>query len=213
VGGAAAFVRGGILRLLQPAIPFVTEELWDYFGYGEAYSLIRAPWPEPVEAAEPDSARATVEKVVRVISEIRSVRSEMNMPPSVEIPVRWVEQESGWMPILLEAYWQDQIRRLGRVSDMAPLQGAIPRGSAQIVLDEALLVLPLEGVVDVPKERARLQRELERAQTEADKLVAKISNEDFRRRAPEEVVEENEARMRAALDEVARLVAALARIE
>ena len=78
---------GVILRLLHPAIPFVTEELWDRFGYGADYSLIRAPWPTQVATTDGAAARAELDWVVRLITEVRSVRHEMNVPPGTPAPV------------------------------------------------------------------------------------------------------------------------------
>ncbi len=78
---------GVILRLLHPAMPFVTEELWDRFGYGAPCSLIRAPWPEPFAVPGAAEARAELDWVVRLIGEVRTVRAEMNVPPSLRAPV------------------------------------------------------------------------------------------------------------------------------
>ena len=211
VRGAAAFVLGVVLRLLHPVIPFVTEELWDYFRYGEEYSLIRAPWPERVPVRDAEAARAELDWVVRLVSQVRTVRAEMNVPPGTPTPVLLKDAA----PATLEraTRWTDQIRRLARASELRSLDSEVPAGSAQAVVDEATIVLPLSGVIDVAAERARLLRERERAAAEVEKIARKLANEDFVRRAPEEVVEENRERLEAARAEVARLEAALARIE
>ena len=82
VRGTAGHVLGVLLRLLHPAIPFVTEELWDRFGYGAPCSLIRAPWPEPMPVADAVQARAELDWLTRFIGEVRAVRNEMNVPPA-----------------------------------------------------------------------------------------------------------------------------------
>jgi valyl-tRNA synthetase len=210
VRGTAAFVLGEALRMLHPAIPFVTEELWDHFGYGEKFSLIRAPWPEPVPVHDATAARAELDWLVRLVSEVRTVRSEMNVPPGTATPILLKDAA----PATLERAerWRDQIRQLARASEVRALAGEVPAGSAQAVVDEATVVLPLAGAIDVAAERARLLRERERAAAEAEKLARKLANTDFVARAPEEVVEENRERLAAARAEVARLEAALARI-
>jgi valyl-tRNA synthetase len=101
---------------------------------------------------------------------------------------------------------------LARVSDLGPLDGTIPQGAAQSVLDEATLVLPLAGVIDLDAERARLARDVGRAEEEVEKLVRKLDNADFVNRAKPEVVEENRERLAAARAQLARLKAALQRI-
>ena len=207
----AAFVLGVVLRLLHPAIPFVTEELWDYFGYGEEFSLIRAPWPAAVPVHEAAAARAELGWVVRLVSEVRTVRAEMRVPLSVEVPILLKDAASDTM--VRAARWLDQIRRLARAADVRAVAGEVPAGSAQALLDEAVVVLPLAGVIDVAGERARLIRERDRAAAEAEKIERKLANADFVARAPEEVVEENRDRLAAARAEVARLEAAIGRIE
>jgi valyl-tRNA synthetase len=108
--------------------------------------------------------------------------------------------------------WIEAIRRLARASEFARLAGEVPKGAAQLVLDEATVVLPLAGIVDVGSERTRLTRERDKAAGEARKIVQKLDNADFVRRAPEEVVEENRDRLAAMQADIARLEAALLRI-
>jgi valyl-tRNA synthetase len=207
----AAYVLGTILRLLHPAMPFVTEELWDRFGYGEPYSLIRTAWPEPREVSDAAMARAELDWVVRLISDVRSVRTEMNVPPGTLTPI--LLREASGETLARGQRWMEAIRRLARASELRGLEGAMPKGAAQVVLDEATVVLPLADVIDVSAERARLGKERDKAAGEARKVAQKLGNADFVRRAPEEVVEENRERLTAMQADIARLEAALQRIE
>ncbi len=208
--GAAQHVLGVILRLLHPAMPFVTEELWGHFGYGPACSLIRAPWPGAVPVAEAEAARAELGWVVSLISEVRAVRAEVNVPPSVMTPL--LVKDAAPESLARAARWMEAIRRLGRVTEIAPLAGDPPRGVAQAVVGEATVMLPLADVIDLGAERARLAKARAAAEAEARKIAAKLGNADFVARAPEEVVEENRERLAEAEAEMARLDAALARI-
>jgi valyl-tRNA synthetase len=208
---AAAHVLGTILRLLHPVMPFVTEELWDRFGYGEPFSLIRAPWPEPVHVPDATAARAELDWVVQLISEVRSVRTEMNVSPAMLTPILLRDATS--QTLVRAQQWIDAIRRLARASEVTPLVGEMPKGSAQLMLDEATVVLPLADAIDVGAERTRLTRERDKAAREARKIGQKLDNADFVRRAPEEVVEENRERLAAINTDIARLEAALQRIE
>ena len=210
VKATAAHVLGIILRLLHPAMPFVTEELWDRFGYGEPGSLIRAAWPEAPPVPGGGEAGAELDWVVRFIGEVRAVRSEMNVPAATTTPV--LLRDAAPETLARAARWIEPIRRMARVTEVKALDGTMPAGSAQAVLDEATLVLPLAGVIDLAAERARLGKERAKAAAEADKLDRKLANADFVSRAPEEVVEDNRERLAASRAEVARLAAALERL-
>jgi len=210
VKGAAGHVFGTILRLLHPVMPFVTEELWHRFGYGAEGSLIRTAWPEAVAVRDAEAARAELDWVVALVGEVRAARAEMNVPPSVTVPLLL----QGAAPATLEraGRWIDAIRRLARATELRPLEGTPPKGVAQVVVGEATVMLPLAEVIDLGAERARLAKARGAAEGEARKLSAKLGNADFVSRAAEEVVEETRERLAAAEAEMARLDAALARI-
>ena len=210
VKGAAQHVLGTILKLLHPVMPFITEELWHRMGYGAEGSLIRSTWPEAVPVRDAAEARAELDWVVRLVSEVRAVRSEMNVAPSVTVPLLL----AGAAPDSLARAqrWSDAIRRLGRATEIRALEGEPPRGAVQAVINEATVMLPLADVIDLTAERARLAKERARLAGEAAKIAAKLANESFVSRAPEEVVEENRERLSAAQTEMARLDAAIARI-
>jgi valyl-tRNA synthetase len=188
----------------------VTEELWDRFGYGEPCSLIRSSWPEPVKVTDAPAARAELDWVVRLISEVRSVRTVMNVPPGKATPI--LLREAAPETLARGQRWIEAIRRLARASELALLAGDLPKGSAQLVLDEATVVLPLADAIDIGTERLRLSRERDKVAGEARKLKSKLDNADFVRRAPEEVVEENRERLAAVQSDMARLDAALQRV-
>jgi valyl-tRNA synthetase len=206
----AAYVLGILLRLMHPLIPFVTEELWDHFGYGETCSLISAPWPEAVQVSDAAAAEAEVGWVVELISEIRTVRSEMNVPPSQKSPV--LLQDAAPETLARAQAWFEQISRMARASEIGPLSGPASQNVAQIVLGEATILLPLEGLIDLDAERKRLAAAMAKAQSELEKVNAKMGNADFVSRAPEAVLEEHRERQESFREDVTRLGAALARI-
>jgi valyl-tRNA synthetase len=207
----AAHVLGIVLRLMHPVTPYVTEALWDHFGYGEAGSLIRAAWPEAMRVQEPETARAELSWTQKLISEIRTVRSEMNVPPSVKSPV--FLKDAAPETLARAERWREAIFRMARASEIGPLTGAIPKGSAQLVLNEATLVLPLAGLIDLDAERARLGAARKKSFAELQKVEQKLGNSDFVARAPEAIITENQERRENFLAEIARLDAALARID
>ena len=200
-----------LLRLLHPVMPFVSATLWAEFGFGPATDLIRAPWPEPAAVPGAAAARAELGWLVRLVGEVRTVRSEMNVPPSVLAPL--LLRDASAQTMARAARWAEVIGRMARASEVLPLSGEPPRNSAQMGLDEATIVLQLEGLIDLAAERARLMREHGKAQAERKKVEAKLAQPDFIARAKPEVVEENRDRLAAFTAEVARLEAALKRIE
>jgi valyl-tRNA synthetase len=210
VRGTAAYVLGVVLRLLHPAIPYVTEALWDSFEYGPALSLISSPWPTPCAVTDAAEARDELDWVIRFVTTLRTVRAEMNVPPSVLAPV--LLRDASAETVARAARWPDAMRRLARAAEVSEAGPDIPAGAAQLVLDEATLILPLAGIIDLTVEKARLAKERARAADDAAKVAAKLANVDFVSRAKPEIVEENRARERNALQEVSRLDAALARL-
>jgi valyl-tRNA synthetase len=164
-----------------------------------------------VSVTDAPAARDELDWVVRLISDVRSVRTEMNVPPSTLTPI--LLRDAAPEIMARAQRWFDAIRRLARVSEMEALVGEMPKGSAQLMLDEVTVVLPLADAIDVAAERTRLTRERDKAAGEARKIGHKLDNADFTRRAPEEVVEENRERLAAIRTDIARLEAALQRIE
>ncbi|MCQ8240605.1 valine--tRNA ligase [Rhizosaccharibacter radicis] len=205
----AAYVLGTVLRLLNPVIPFVCETIWSSFGFGPQGSLIRAPWPEarPREGGE---AAREIDWLVRLIGEVRAVRSEMGVPPSRLTPL--LLRDASDETMVRVSRWREALARMARVEDVGALEGEMPKGAAQAVLDEATLVLPLAGIIDIDAERTRLEKERARVADEIAKVERKLGNADFVARAKPEVVDENRERLATFTQEASRLDAALARL-
>ena len=206
-----AWVLDRALKLLHPFMPFVTEELWAKLaaeGEGRESLLILAPWPkhQGLENAEADSE---IGWVIRLISEVRSVRSEMNVPAGAKVPL--VVSGASEATTSRAKRHEETILRLARIDAMS--FGKAPAGAVQIVLDEATLALPLAGIIDVAAESKRLKREIDKVGSEIRQLDAKLANEKFVARAPEHVVEEQRERKADAEATAARLEQALKRLE
>ena len=206
---ATAWVLDRLLVLLHPIMPFITEELWAEMSPARAGPLITAEWPGPDDGLG-DGAAAEMEWVVGAISEIRAVRAEMNVPPAARIPLL-VKDADETAAARLETH-RDIITTMARLTSIARHEGAIPDGAVQLVLEAAVLILPLAGVVDVDKEKARLQGELRKLEGEIDRLDRKLANEDFLAKAPAEVVEEQRERRAETQAARARLAEALDRL-
>ncbi len=207
----AAFVLDQILKLLHPFMPFVTEELWGETGKaGPARDklLIVTEWPQLL-GFEDKLADAEIEWLIAVVSGIRSVRTEMNVPAGAKIPLLVVGagEETG---IRVEAQLQSLIR-LARLEGV-DYSDSVPPNSAQIVIGEATFALPLAGVIDIDAERVRLKREIAKEEVEIDKVDKKLGNEQFVAKAKPEVIEEQRTRREEAIARRERLLAALARL-
>ncbi|MGD9501332.1 MAG: class I tRNA ligase family protein, partial [Methyloceanibacter sp.] len=206
----AAFVLDRALVLLHPFMPFVTEELWAKRAAeeGRASLLMLAPWPEHLGLADAD-ADAEIGWLIRLISEVRSVRAEMNVPAGAKVPL--VIAGAGKSTEARVARHEETMLRLARLEKVE--FGKPPTGAVQIVLDEATLALPLAGVIDIDAEQKRLKREIDKVGSEIKQLDAKLSNEKFVARAPEHVVEEQRERKVEAEAMAAKLEQALKRLE
>ena len=207
----AAWALDQILKLLHPFMPFVTEELWAETGKtGPAREklLIVTEWPDLAGLGDPE-ADAELGWLVDLISGIRSVRQEMNVPPSAKLPLHVV----GAAPSTVDRIDRQMgaLTRLARLDSVIEAQ-AVPPNSAQIVLGEATYALPLAGVIDIEVEKARLGKDAGKLEGEIAGIDKKLSNEQFVSKAPEEVIEEQRNRRAEAADRLQRILQALSRL-
>jgi valyl-tRNA synthetase len=206
-----AFVREQIVKLLHPFMPFITEELWRITATDElprASLLALAEWPE-LDGCESPETEAEIGFIVELISEIRSVRAEMNVPAAAQSPLVLVNASPKAKSHAAD--WNETIRRLARLSVISFAPEA-PEKSVQIVVRETIAALPLQGIIDFEAEKTRLAKEIAKLKGDVDKIEAKLRNADFVARAPEEVVDENRERREDALSRMEKLAAALARL-
>jgi valyl-tRNA synthetase len=205
---ATAYVFSLILKLLHPFMPFVTEELWRETRSGAGF-LATAPWPTGQDAPLAPGAAEEINWLIGLISEVRSTRSEMNVPAGAKIAMLAIapDAETGRR---LEAY-RDRISWLARIESQSVAKAA-PKGAVQIVHQGAVMALPLEGVIDFAAERARLAKEIEKCGKEIDAIDKKMSNASFVEKAPPEIVEENRERRIAFSERKEKLSAALRQI-
>jgi valyl-tRNA synthetase len=197
------------LILMHPIMPFVTEALWGQLGPRDRM-LVHAPWPtlDAAQLTDP-AADSEIGWVIRLIEGVRSVRSELNVPPKAEIAM----VITGHEPAVGERLLRNSalIQKLAGLSACA-VADAAPAGSVTLALEDCAVNLGLAGVIDIAAERARLEKALGKVRKDADGLEKKLGNANFLAKAPEEVVEEQRERLAAARSEAARLESALARL-
>jgi valyl-tRNA synthetase len=206
----AAWVRDNILKLLHPFMPFITEELWARTSEGPRDSaLIVAAWPDLSALPKFEDASRDMAWVIELVKGVRSIRAEMNVPPSAKPPLLLKDASAASRALL--ARNNAVILQLARVASAEPAD-TLPKGSAQVVIGEAVAGLPLGDVIDFAKERARLEKDLKKANDEIARFDAKLGNEQFVAKAPEEVLAEQREKRAEAAALAVRLGEALARL-
>ncbi|HEX7925654.1 MAG TPA: valine--tRNA ligase [Bradyrhizobium sp.] len=230
-----AWTRDEILKLLHPFMPFITEELWAVTAKRDGL-LVLAPWPRkpgvtgeqlaaiatagpvvdpiipPVIAAldadefSDPAAEAEIGWVVDLVTTMRSVKAEMNIPPSTLTPLVIVTTSDETRDRAQR--WNDTIKRLARLSEIS-FADAAPEGAMQLLVRGEVVALPLKGVIDLAAERARLEKELGKADADIKRVDAKLSNEKFVANAPEELVEEEKEKRAAATERRAKILEAI----
>ncbi len=205
-----AFVLRETVKLLHPVMPFITEELWDKLGHrAEHGMLIGQPWPKP--PATSAAADAEVDWLVKLISEIRSARAELNVPPGAKLSLLVVGANDITKQRL--AANSAAIGHLARVERIDSAAVSAPKGSLQIVIGEATYASPVGDVIDLKSETTRLRKEIEKLETEIRKISEKLGNPNFISRAPEDVVAEQRQRLSQAEQTRDRLISAIERLK
>jgi valyl-tRNA synthetase len=162
--------------------------------------------PELIDA----KADADLDWVIRLIGEVRALRTEMNVAPGAQVNL--VIKDAGAATQERVAQYGDLIKRLARAEQIDLSGGEPPKGAAQIVMDEATVFLPLAGIIDIAKERARLTKELDKTKAEAERIEKKLANPQFVSRADPAVIEEQRSKLAEFEQAKAKLTQALERL-
>ena len=201
-----AWARDEVLKLLHPFIPFITEELWEVTGKRDTL-LALTEWPSGPGTFDP-RAEAEIGWVIEVITAIRSARAEMNVNALLPLMLARTSDQI-WERA---QRWSEFIKRMSRVSEISRGH-EYPNGTMQLVVRNETIGLLLRGVIDLAAERARLDKEIAKADADIKRVDAKLGNEKFVANAPEEIVEEEKEKREAALARKAKIVEALERLK
>ncbi len=206
----AAWAIDEILKVLHPFMPFLTEELWERLGDEGASAdglIMLTAWP--VECVSDAAAADEINWLVKLISEIRSVRAEMNVPAGAKVAIV-INGANDKTKSRLKTH-ESAILRLAR-AESVQLADAAPSGSAQIIVGETTVCLPLAGVIDLGAEKARLEKEVGKLDGEISKIEKKLSNPKFVEKAPEEVVNGEREKIADSREKRAKVQVALNRL-
>jgi valyl-tRNA synthetase len=204
-----AWARDEILKLLHPFMPFITEELWQVTAEGgpaRQHLLALASWPQ-LKGLENEQAEAEIGWVIDLIAAIRSVRAEMNISAAIPLVLAGASDATR----ARAERWAEFIKRLARASDVSFVD-AVPQGAVQLIVRGEVAALPLKGVIDLAAERARLEKELAKVEADIKRVDSKLSNADFLKRAPEEVVDGEREKREEAQARRAKIVEAVERL-
>ena len=205
----AGWALDQILVLLHPVMPYITEELWHALASRER-DLIVSRWPTVRGDIVDPAAAGEIDWLIRLISEIRSARAEVNVPAGAQIPALVRDLPADKRDWLTRN--DELVRRLARLSRIDAVAETPDQGAIEVLVDEATVALPVADVIDFAEERARLEKSLAKAEKEAKGLKGRLANPQFTEKAPAEVVEQARARLAEEQATAEKLRAALARL-
>ena len=212
IRATTGWVLEQILRLLNPFMPFVTEELYGQIAKREeGDTLLTAAWPDYPKALIKKEAAAEIAWAQKVISEIRSVRSDMNVPAGAKIAL--VVQDANEATKARLKIYEPALKQMARLSSIDLLSGKAPGRSIKAIVDEATLILPIADLIDLDKERERLQKQIARLEDDIRKTEAKLGNEQFVANAPAEILDEFRTRKVEFQQMIDKLATALSQLE
>ena len=204
-----ASVRDEILKMLHPFMPFITEELWRVTESARREPMLAlATWPG--QQPHFSHAHEEVNWLIELVSAVRSVRTEMNVPAGSLIPIEFVNPSD--VTKRRAEFWDTTFNRLARISG-STFPSQVQRGSAQLIVGGETIALPLGGVIDLAAERARLAKEMAKCDADIARVDQKLGNADFLKRAPEDVVEGEREKREDAQARRAKLAEALERLK
>lgn len=207
------YVFKKVLLLLHPFIPFITEELWHSFGFSQM-SIEEEPWPGTEEMFD-DTTKKSLEKNIFVLQEtirsIRNLRAEANLTPQITVPHLTINPtDRSVLEVLAEN--EDIIRLMSKVGEVS-FESRRPGGSLVSVLPWCNVYLIVGDIIDISSEIERLRREKEGLLLEEQKSLSKLSNESFLQKAPQEVVEKEQNRLKKARERMKRIDDNIASLE
>ena len=190
------YVLRSALELLHPFMPFITEEIWQKLPH-DGDTIVLAAYPEYKEAYADDAASADMGMMIEMIKAIRNLRAEMKVPLGQKAKLILAAAEREKDIIAENAGYLDKMAAVDEV-DFIALSDDAPKGAAAAILGDIRIYMPLAGLIDMDKEKARLAKEMEKTEKEIARLEGKLGNQGFLAKAPAEVVEGEKAKLDAA---------------
>ena len=201
------FVLTGILKLLHPYMPFITEEIYQALPHTDE-SIMISKYPEPDTSLTFSAEEDSVERIIGAIVAIRARRAEMNVPPSKKAKLFVVTKYED-----IFRSTEKILMKLASASELALVDSYESDDAVMIATDIGSLYIPLSEVIDFEKERARLEGEMKKNDSEIERIEKKLSNEGFVAKAPAAVIEGERVKLKKYLETREALALALAKLK
>jgi len=207
-------VLAASLQLLHPIMPFITEEIWQKLPTAQE-SIMISPYPECDPGKIDEDAEKKMTLIIDVVNNIRNVRWEMNVPPSQIVEVILLSKNHESIEILQQ--YRMYVESLGK-ADHVTISESLkrPKSAATAVAQDVEIFLPLKGIIDFAEEERRLKKEIGKTIKDLASVTKKLSNEDFLKKAPEDIIEkekikagdlkERQEKLEKSLDRIKKLI-------
>ena len=196
-------ILSALLRLLHPFMPFVTEEIWHKLP-GAQGSIMKAPFPAAQEELLDPAAETEMTLLMAVITSVRNLRGEMNIPPGSKVPIQFYSSNEAALTALRQQVSSLEI--LAKIDGLAfNPAGDRPQAAAKAVVEDVEIYLPLAGLIDFAEEDRRLTKEMDKISKDLTTAQRKLANEDFLAKAPAEVVAKETERVQTLTEKMAKL--------
>jgi valyl-tRNA synthetase len=211
VRACAAWCVGVLSHFLHPFMPFITEEIWHHICRENPDNLlISSSWPlqeKGLEELIDESIQKNIAWVISLISGVRGLKADLNISPAVKLTLGLSKASNEATQRLF--HYRSLIERLGRLEVKEGETGAVPKGAAQFIMEEATFYIPLGAHIDLKQEQQRLEKSLFEAEQDILRLQEKLKNEEFITKAPAEIIEKAQGQLQERLEQQARYQQAL----
>ena len=190
----AAYVLKNIMIMLHPIMPFVTEHLWgqiDFINQNNSNKVIHANWPQIVKSKKDEDGN--INKLIEIISSIRSTRSELNVPPKAMIEIIYDDTQTHLNTIFNQ--YGSALESIAKIKSVNDLKGDRSEGDIQIIHENETFYLKLLNIIDFKVESIRLKKNLSKVSSEIEKIRIKLESKNFIENAPEDIIKEQKDRL------------------
>jgi len=198
------------LQLLHPIMPFITEEIWHKLP-GAQGSIMLSSYPRWNPEKSDEDAEGEMALIIDVVNSIRNVRWEMNVPPAQKVEVILSSKNGRSREVLSQhRVYVDNLARADRITVAEQIEK--PESAATAVAQDVEIVMPLKGIIDFAEEERRLKKEINKLEKDLATVTKKLSNEDFLRKAPHDIIEKEKGKAQDVNEKREKLLASLNRI-
>jgi valyl-tRNA synthetase len=207
----ATHVLKSAMSLLHPYIPFITEEIWQQLKNFNEESVVISQWPSESPQLTDETAERKIALLQRIISAVRTIRSEMNVPPGKKARLIYRTQDQDSEKLLTD--YDHYLMQLAGIESIQKLESDSElKSTAAAVIEKLEIFIPLSGLIDLDVEKQRMKKEMDRMSGQIKGLEKKLNNSDFLTKAPEKVVQQEKEKLSSFQDKLNKLTVNFNRI-